>query len=223
MGQSAFEYCQRLKEVRLPDSLESIGDDAFSGCDNLEGIVIPAGVKKIGRYVFDYGERLEWIYFLGDAPAFHKRLSWIKPTFRVYYNPEREGFSSPKWKGYVSRVAGPEISVTHARGRLFSDKSVRNFGKATTGGRGNSKIFTITNQGPLDLKKLVITRTGEYKDDFTIPGPVPPSLASGASVRFRVNFKPGGSGGRNAVLHIGSNDPDEGDFEIKVNGTGVDP
>lgn len=50
----AFDQCVRLREVRLPGSLEEICDMAFSGCMGLEKISIPAAVKTIGPQAFTY-------------------------------------------------------------------------------------------------------------------------------------------------------------------------
>ena len=48
----AFEGCESLKSVAIPDSVTSIGDDAFSGCTSLTSVVIPEGVTSIGDRVF---------------------------------------------------------------------------------------------------------------------------------------------------------------------------
>ena len=43
-----FSYCDRLKEIALPEGLESIGYNAFDGCGALERIDIPASVTYVG-------------------------------------------------------------------------------------------------------------------------------------------------------------------------------
>ena len=54
----AFEYCVRLKEVRLPESLKCIGHHTFSHCKSLVHISIPSGVQEMGRCAFDSCESL---------------------------------------------------------------------------------------------------------------------------------------------------------------------
>lgn len=49
-----FLNCERLKSVRLPESVKRIGDGAFNGCTSLKSIVIPEAVTEIPSYVF-YG------------------------------------------------------------------------------------------------------------------------------------------------------------------------
>lgn len=51
---TAFEGCEILKTVSLPDSLETIGEKAFKNCIALESINMPYTMEKIGSYAF-YG------------------------------------------------------------------------------------------------------------------------------------------------------------------------
>ena len=79
-----FADCTALKEITLPDTVESIGDEAFSncnalqkivlssalktinyiafsGCSSLESIDLPNGIKKIGQLAFQDCEKLKEI------------------------------------------------------------------------------------------------------------------------------------------------------------------
>ena len=47
IDQSAFSCCQKVKEIVLPEGVETIGADAFGGCDDLESITIPSTVTTI--------------------------------------------------------------------------------------------------------------------------------------------------------------------------------
>ncbi len=49
---SAFEFCNRLREVELPSTLAYIGNSAFSCCYDLEQINIPNSVTHIGEEAF---------------------------------------------------------------------------------------------------------------------------------------------------------------------------
>ena len=51
---SAFAFCKSLTEVKIPDSVTSIGDSAFCGCASLTNIEIPDSVTSIGGSAF-YG------------------------------------------------------------------------------------------------------------------------------------------------------------------------
>ncbi|WP_277056260.1 leucine-rich repeat domain-containing protein [Treponema socranskii] len=50
----AFKYCKRLKELKLPDNVETLGFQAFYGCDGIMGTVhLPKNLKTIGIGAFD--------------------------------------------------------------------------------------------------------------------------------------------------------------------------
>ena len=48
----AFEYCDRLARVVIPDGVTYIGSSAFYGCSDLREVVIPDSVKTIGGLAF---------------------------------------------------------------------------------------------------------------------------------------------------------------------------
>ncbi len=50
----AFNECNTLTEVTLPNTVDEIGYQAFCKCSNLTNVTIPEGVKKIGQGAF-YG------------------------------------------------------------------------------------------------------------------------------------------------------------------------
>ena len=52
IGFSAFEDCGDLASVEMHDGLKSIGGSAFSGCGSLTSITIPDSVTSIGGYAF---------------------------------------------------------------------------------------------------------------------------------------------------------------------------
>ena len=52
IGNQAFQYCDSLTSITIPDSVTSIGDYAFRGCSSLTSITIPDSVTSIGSSVF---------------------------------------------------------------------------------------------------------------------------------------------------------------------------
>jgi len=61
IGESAFDSCQGVVSIKLPDTLESIGWNAFKHCTALQSINLPDNLKEIGRYAFSNCESLEVI------------------------------------------------------------------------------------------------------------------------------------------------------------------
>ena len=95
IGDSAFEGCDRLKSITIPDSVTSIGKSAFAVCRNLTSITIPDSVTSIGRYAFQSCEGLTAVTFLGDAPkAGGGIFKYATPT--IYRKPEAKGWDD-KW------------------------------------------------------------------------------------------------------------------------------
>lgn len=66
IGQSAFFQCDKISDVKLPESILKINDRAFAYCTNLESISIPNSVTKIGSYAFQACRSLK-IATLGTA------------------------------------------------------------------------------------------------------------------------------------------------------------
>ena len=52
IGESAFENCESLKNLRLSANLETIGKRAFAGCTQLTSVDIPSGVKVLEQEAF---------------------------------------------------------------------------------------------------------------------------------------------------------------------------
>ena len=53
IGESAFEGCDGLTSVTIPNSVTSIGESAFDGCYGLTSVTIPNSVESIGESAFE--------------------------------------------------------------------------------------------------------------------------------------------------------------------------
>lgn len=53
IGSEAFDGCQNLETVALPESLTTLGNDAFRSCSSLKTIKIPSGVTAIPDFCFN--------------------------------------------------------------------------------------------------------------------------------------------------------------------------
>ena len=61
IGDGAFNWCESLESITIPDSVTSIGEGAFCCCAKLTSITIPDGVKSIGNHAFAGCSALESI------------------------------------------------------------------------------------------------------------------------------------------------------------------
>ncbi|MBC7425474.1 MAG: choice-of-anchor D domain-containing protein, partial [Bacteroidia bacterium] len=88
-----------------------------------------------------------------------------------------------------------------------------------------SKTFTIQNNGIGKLVVKSITISGVNATDFTlVNAPVLPlTIDGGKTLDITVKFSPLSTDTRTAVLNIGSNDLDETNYDIALQGTGIAP
>ena len=65
IGDYAFQYCDSLTSIVIPDSVTTIGDFAFENCNSLTSIVIPDSVTTIDNGAFYGCNSLTDVYFTG--------------------------------------------------------------------------------------------------------------------------------------------------------------
>ena len=58
IGGRALAYLKNIKEIVLPDGLNSIDSYAFYECENLENLIIPETVEEIFGSIFDGDDKL---------------------------------------------------------------------------------------------------------------------------------------------------------------------
>lgn len=63
---NAFHNCQDLESITLPASLKTIESSAFSSCRKLSEIRLPTSLKAIQSYVFDDCSSLETVFYDGS-------------------------------------------------------------------------------------------------------------------------------------------------------------
>lgn len=55
----AFNGCNNLKSISIPEGVEVIGDYAFDACQNLESVILREGLTRIGDRAFNYCQKLK--------------------------------------------------------------------------------------------------------------------------------------------------------------------
>ena len=76
IGDATFSYCEALTSIEIPDSVESIGNAAFSYCTSLASIKIPNSVESIGDYAFFDCNSLKEVLFKGKTMAEVKEMDY---------------------------------------------------------------------------------------------------------------------------------------------------
>lgn len=76
----AFFNCTGLTDIKLPEGVLQLGSQAFYGCSGLTHITIPAGVKSMGACLFPYCNRLERLVVAKENPVYHSAGNCIIET-----------------------------------------------------------------------------------------------------------------------------------------------
>ena len=61
IADNAFESCDNLQTISIPEGVEEIGDEAFAYCTGLCRINFPSSLRKIGNAAFEYCTNLNEI------------------------------------------------------------------------------------------------------------------------------------------------------------------
>jgi hypothetical protein len=236
----AFYGCVYLHDIIIPPSVVSIGAHAFE-ISNLGNITIPSSVKSIGERAFHdrYYSRIgdDGILFLGDAPSIGEEsflTEWrlgrynYYPPENIYFLEGASGFDTEEWLRYsVTAIKpAPALIIYPDQGkRLVHGEGNINFRNNQVGKVGKTMTFTIKNAGSktLKLQRPLVTTRGRHAGDFLVSRPAKRSLAPGATMKFKIAFRPKAAGLRKASLIVHSNDPETRKFTIDVEGLGARP
>jgi alpha-tubulin suppressor-like RCC1 family protein len=101
---------------------------------------------------------------------------------------------------------------------LVSGRGTLDFGIVPTG-TVVSKTFTIRNNGIVPLVINSVTLDGVSATEFALTNPPAASVAAGGNTTFVVTFTAGPRFTRSAVVHIASNDPYTGVFDVNLTAT----
>jgi hypothetical protein len=82
-----FGGCTSLKELVLPDGLESIGNHSFFRCSSLESLIIPESVTLMGQFLFEGCQNLT-IYCEADYMPDSWQRTWNYTNLPVVWGFE---------------------------------------------------------------------------------------------------------------------------------------
>lgn len=163
---------------------------------------------------------VDWTFYRFLVPAGKHTLVWSYEKDDSF-----AGRMDSAWIDGVSLPPGTQdILVRDPDGKkLVNSASIVNFPDTLDGATTRPVTFTISNRGKADLTGLKINTIGKNPNDFTVRNLGATTLKAGESATFEVLFSPSEQKLRKAKLRILSNDPDEGKFDIQVQGIGFGP
>ena len=102
IGEQCFSNCSALTSVSIPSSMERIRQLAFENCASLTDITLPAGLLLLEQSAFRNCPSLEKASFLGDTPGTlgDGIFDGAAPAFAVYHFDGAAGFASSTWQGH---------------------------------------------------------------------------------------------------------------------------
>ena len=156
IGNYTFYECSKLKNINIPDSVISIGSQAFYGCKALTGILIPAGVTYIGENAlgFYYGDN-----FYTKVKYF--RIYGYKESAAKKYADEN-GFEFVNASSLPSSLKLASAKVSGVKNKTYNDKAQTQSVtvKSGTFTLQNGTDYTISYKNNKEAGKATLTITG---------------------------------------------------------------
>ena len=165
IGESAFENCEKLDNVILPDVLSVLSNRAFAGCTSLSAIAIPELITTVPDYAFSGCTSLASVTFHDSFEkifpnAFEDCVSITEITF-----PETlTTISDRAFKGCtgLTTITVPESAQYIGIGAFGGCTEIESVtlpfvGKNVYGTGGFGAIFDGNTQLPTGLKTVTIT------------------------------------------------------------------
>ena len=119
IGDCAFDRCESLINITIPDSIKSIGNFAFFNCKKLTSVTIPDSVTSIGEDIFKGCEKLTNVTIPDGIIEEQKDISFLITDEYVSFFTTPTSECEGKSTGYIGSWDYPEIMET------FKDKILR--------------------------------------------------------------------------------------------------
>ncbi len=131
IARDAFNGCDGLTGVSLPQTLRRIDSFAFFDCGALTNVSLPAGIY-VDTDAFDLCPSLESAHFEGGITGSASRpFSGVAANFTVYFHEGGQGLTAPTWKGYPSaqipRLVISSVSRQGATVAITASGGVKNW------------------------------------------------------------------------------------------------
>lgn len=161
ISDKAFNNCDFLYEVKIPDSVTYVGASAFSSCDQLRRLDMGNRVKYIAENAFDSCYSLSKVMYWGSV------ADWCSITFdNAYSNPISMGAEFYVDGAKASKISVPS-SVENIRPYAFTGCTTINTVTFSDGLKmvgdyafyGCKKLSTIELGGVVDIGDYAFVRT----------------------------------------------------------------
>lgn len=132
IGDGAFFDCLSLQYLNLPDGITSIGDSAFQGCENLHFDSMPTSLKRVGSAAFCNCKRLEAIT-LGNE---------VEVSTKLLFNG-CESLKSVHLDGYIKEIGDKMFFGCYSLEEVTFPQTITTIGKSAFSTCYNLKSFVV--------------------------------------------------------------------------------
>ena len=175
---SAFYGCS-LNSVKLPSTLQTIGDLAFYGCDQLSEITIPESVKLIEESAFESSTELKSVMLAnGSVPTIEKNAfsKSLGTKTKIYYPDYKAGWFAQNAAGKITDLKTDGVTISAGGKSMDVDICYlcdvtfdANGGMLASGAPAKTQVYRtemVTNTKANDL----ITVDDPSKQEYTFIG-----------------------------------------------------
>ena len=157
IGENAFENCDNLQSVTIPNSVTNIDDEAFRRCTSLQSVTIPESVTSIGNGAFAECSSLQSVTINGN-PKIRTYAFWETPA-TVTMNLTASQIGNDYWTTfyndynfqadenttvYKATVNGSSLMLTEVEDKIV------NSGTAVILKSSGKPVMTLTGSGSSD-------------------------------------------------------------------------
>ncbi len=128
IGNAAFQNCDSLTSVIIPNSVTRIGQKAFRFCDSLTDIIIPDSVEYIEAWSFESCKNLTNVFFSGYLKSIgYASFSHCDKLISISFQNgiERIGYEAFYFCANLSTVILPK-ALTEIGGSAFEYTNIKN-------------------------------------------------------------------------------------------------
>ena len=147
IGESAFEWCDRLTSVTIPNSVTSIGSYTFASCDSLMSVTIPDSVASIGERVFYYCSALT------DITINSKDVVIYDSSYTIPSNATIRGYEGSTAQAYATKYNRTFEVIKDLSGDMDGNDGVNT----------NDAIYLL--RYTFEPDKYPLSKNGDINDD----------------------------------------------------------
>ena len=168
IGDDAFNNCDKLTTITLPEGVISIGNNAFYGCKGLTEFTIPDGVTSIGNYAFYSCNTLTAFY--GKFASADNRCIIIDGVLRFF---ARKGLTEYTIPDSVTSIGDSAFSSCSSLESVIIPNSVTKIGSGAFSSCSSLTSITIPDSVTL-IGSYVFQYCSSLKEVYCKPT-TPPS------------------------------------------------